>query len=86
MPPQEQGQNSLDSRTCREKCLKKYMKPDLREYRGNSFGAMVDYCVSAHYACCKSEPNQDKAEQKDIWQECKDRVSEKLKANKAQDD
>ena len=51
------------------------MKPDLAEYQGETFAEKVDYCVSAHYVCCKPDPKNEQKDRKDIREECKERVS-----------
>ena len=60
---------------CRKSCLKKYKKPNFRGYQGKTFKEKVDYCISAHYVCCKPEVNLD-APHPDIRTQCIEEISQ----------
>ena len=75
MPIQKKVRSKKETSRCRKTCLKKYMKPNLEDYQGTTFAEKVDYCISAHYACCKPDKDKDRADQKDIWEECREKIS-----------
>ena len=60
---------------CSKKCLKKYMTPDMQEYQGRTFAEKVDYCVSAHYVCCKPGSGNDDSQKIDVREDCRKKVS-----------
>ncbi len=76
MSIQKKNRSKKQNSRCRKTCLKKYMKPKLEGYQGNTFAEKVDYCVSTHYVCCKPDPDKDRTEQKGILEKCRGKVSE----------
>jgi len=68
MPKQKSLNRSGEPGRCSKKCLKKYMKPDLVEFQGETYRERFDSCLSAHYVCCKHDLDEDPADRKDAFE------------------